>query len=65
MIVGLSHLEEGCSVEELGEDAAQRPDVHLRVVVGGTEEELRSPVVAGHHLVLIAAFGVVGVVETG
>lgn len=50
LLDGALGLEQDPPAQQLGEDAAHRPDVDGRPVVPAAHQNLRRPVVLGHHL---------------
>lgn len=50
LLDGALRLEEDAAAQQLGEDAAHRPDVDGRAIVAAAHQHLRRPVVLRHHL---------------
>lgn len=50
LLDGALSLEQDASAQQLGEDAAHRPDVDGRAVVPAAHQHLRRSVVLRHHL---------------
>jgi len=50
LLNGALRLEQDAPPQQLSEDAADRPDVDGRAVVPAAHQNLRRPVVLGHHL---------------